>query len=116
MRRRDFLIASRPQRVRSAGAAGTPTDGSEVSTVSSPKRTAAIGCRTSRSASAPAQRRRRDRTVSNWIIIHWFELSSLILLGLNLWFIFTVLTVLRETNRWLAILSPVLAAPTSVAP
>ena len=43
--------------------------------------------------------------MDRWIVIHWFELSSLALLCLNLWFIFTVLNVLRETNRWLTILS-----------
>jgi hypothetical protein len=40
-----------------------------------------------------------------WIIIHWFELSTLVLLCLNLWFVSTVLNALRETNRWLAFLS-----------
>ena len=41
----------------------------------------------------------------HWIIIHWFELSTLVLLGLNLWFITAVLNALRETNRWLSFLS-----------
>jgi len=40
-----------------------------------------------------------------WIIIHWFELSTLVLLCLNLWFVSTVLNALRETNRWLVFLS-----------
>jgi hypothetical protein len=40
-----------------------------------------------------------------WIIIHWFELSTLTLLGLNLWFVSAVLNALRETNRWLSFLS-----------
>lgn len=40
-----------------------------------------------------------------WIIIHWFELSTLMLLCLNLWFISAVLSTLRETNRWLSFLS-----------
>jgi len=53
--------------------------------------------------------------VDHWIIVHWFELSALVLLCLNLWFVFTVLNVLRETNRWLAILSRVWAAQTSEA-
>ena len=40
-----------------------------------------------------------------WIIIHWFELSTLTLLSLNLWFVSAVLNALRETNRWLSFLS-----------
>ena len=48
--------------------------------------------------------------MDRWIILHWFELSCLLLLCLNLWFIFTALNVLRETNRWLAILSRAWAA------
>ena len=40
-----------------------------------------------------------------WVIIHWFELGTLILLCLNLWFVFSVLHALRETNRWLVFLS-----------
>jgi hypothetical protein len=45
--------------------------------------------------------------VDRWVILHWFELSTLILLCLNLWFLFKVLTVLKETNHWLAFLSRV---------
>jgi hypothetical protein len=41
----------------------------------------------------------------DWILIHWFELSTLILLCLNLWFVTAVLSTLRETNRWLSFLS-----------
>jgi hypothetical protein len=41
----------------------------------------------------------------SWIRIHWFELSTLILLALNLWFVSAVLNALRETNRWLSFLS-----------
>ena len=41
----------------------------------------------------------------NWVIIHWFELSTLVLLFLNLWFVSSVLGTIRETNRWLSILS-----------
>ena len=41
----------------------------------------------------------------HWIIIHWFELSTLALLILNLWFITSVLEVMRQTNRWLNFLS-----------
>jgi hypothetical protein len=40
-----------------------------------------------------------------WIIIHWFELSTLLLLCLNLWFLISVLNALHETNRWFAILA-----------
>jgi hypothetical protein len=42
-----------------------------------------------------------------WIIIHWFELSTLTLLCLNLWFVSAVLNALRETNRWLSFLSSI---------
>ena len=47
-------------------------------------------------------------TVSRWIVIHWFELSKLLLLCLNLWFLISVLNTLRETNRWFHILAPYL--------
>jgi hypothetical protein len=40
-----------------------------------------------------------------WILIHWFELSTLMLLCLNLWFVSAVLSTLRATNRWLSFLS-----------
>jgi hypothetical protein len=39
--------------------------------------------------------------VERWIIIHWFELATLALLGLNLWFVSAVLGVLRAVNNWL---------------
>ena len=42
-----------------------------------------------------------------WAIIHWFELGTLMLLCLNLWFVSSVLHALRETNRWLAFLTRV---------
>ena len=45
--------------------------------------------------------------MSNWVILHWFELGTLVLLCLNLWFVSTVLNALRETNRWIAFLSRV---------
>ena len=45
-----------------------------------------------------------------WIRLHWFELSALVLLGLNLWFVAKVLSILRAVQdslillaRWLAI-------------
>jgi hypothetical protein len=40
-----------------------------------------------------------------WVVIHWFELTTLVLLCLNLWFVSSVLQALRETNRWLAFLT-----------
>jgi hypothetical protein len=42
-----------------------------------------------------------------WVVLHWFELITLALLILNLWFVSSVLGVLRETNRWLTLLSRV---------
>jgi hypothetical protein len=39
--------------------------------------------------------------VERWIIIHWFELATLALLCLNLWFVSAVLAVLRAVNNWL---------------
>jgi hypothetical protein len=46
-----------------------------------------------------------DIGVEHWIRLHWFELSTLVLLCLNLWFITAVLNAMRENNRWLAFLS-----------
>ena len=43
--------------------------------------------------------------MTRWIVIHWFELSTLILLCLNLWFLASVLNTLHETNRWFSILA-----------
>ena len=40
-----------------------------------------------------------------WVVIHWFELATLIILFLNLWFVSSVLHALKETNRWLAFLT-----------
>ena len=45
--------------------------------------------------------------MDHWVVIHWFELSTLVLLGLNLWFVSSVLNALRETNRWLSFLSSI---------
>jgi hypothetical protein len=39
--------------------------------------------------------------VQRWIIIHWFELATLALLCLNLWFVTAVLSALRSVNNWL---------------
>ncbi|MBV8772001.1 MAG: hypothetical protein JO166_06690 [Deltaproteobacteria bacterium] len=36
-----------------------------------------------------------------WIRIHWFEIATLVLLGLNLWFVFAVLKMLRAVDHWL---------------
>lgn len=49
----------------------------------------------------------RGRQHVGWVIIHWFELGTLVLLCLNLWFVSLVLNALRETNRWLAFLTRV---------
>jgi hypothetical protein len=59
--------------------------------------------------------------MSTWVILHWFELGTLVLLCLNLWFVSTVLNALRETNRWIAFLSRVQweqaqGSPSSSAP
>ena len=43
--------------------------------------------------------------MSSWVTMHWFELGTLVLLCLNLWFVFVVLNALGETNRWIAFLS-----------
>jgi hypothetical protein len=49
----------------------------------------------------------RRHKVYVWVVLHWFELITLALLILNLWFVSSVLNVLRETNRWLTLLSRV---------
>jgi hypothetical protein len=49
----------------------------------------------------------RRHKVYVWVVLHWFELITLALLILNLWFVSSVLSVLRETNRWLTLLSRV---------
>jgi hypothetical protein len=43
--------------------------------------------------------------LDRWIVIHWFELTALALLCLNLWFVFEVLKVLRAVKDWLMILA-----------
>ena len=40
-----------------------------------------------------------------WIRIHWFELSVLVLLALNLWFVTKVLNVLRAVQDSLILLA-----------
>jgi len=42
--------------------------------------------------------------IAIWIRVHWFELSALALLGLNLWFVFQVLSVIRAVNEALIML------------
>ena len=41
----------------------------------------------------------------HWIRVHWFEVSALILLGLNLWFVIKVLSVLRAVQDSLILLA-----------
>jgi len=41
----------------------------------------------------------------HWIRLHWFELSALALLGLNLWFVIKVLSVLRAVQDGLILLA-----------
>ena len=43
--------------------------------------------------------------MGHWVVIHWFELGTLVLLSLNLWFVVSVLKVLQHTSRWLEFLS-----------
>jgi hypothetical protein len=50
-----------------------------------------------------------DMTVYRWIIIHWFELSVLVLLCVNLWHLVSVTSALRETNQWFSVLTSYLA-------
>ena len=43
--------------------------------------------------------------MEHWIRLHWFELSALLLLGLNLWFVIKVLGVLRAVQDSLMLLA-----------
>ena len=43
--------------------------------------------------------------MEHWIRLHWFELSALVLLGLNLWFVIKVLSVLRAVQDGLTLLA-----------
>jgi hypothetical protein len=54
-----------------------------------------------------ARQGQNGRLNVGWVIIHWFELGTLVLLCLNLWFVSSVLNALRETNRWLSFLTRV---------
>jgi hypothetical protein len=47
----------------------------------------------------------RGGFVYHWIRLHWFELSALVLLGLNLWFVIKVLSVLRAVQDGLILLA-----------
>jgi hypothetical protein len=47
----------------------------------------------------------RDCVVEHWIRIHWFELSALVLLALNLWFVIKVMSVLRAVQDSLILLA-----------
>ena len=44
-------------------------------------------------------------TFDRWIAIHWFELTTMVLLLLNLWFVFEVLKVLRAVKDALMLLA-----------
>ena len=41
----------------------------------------------------------------HWIRVHWFEVSALVLLALNLWFVIEVLSVLRAVQDGLILLA-----------
>jgi len=41
----------------------------------------------------------------HWIRVHWFEVSALVLLALNLWFVIQVLSVLRAVQDGLILLA-----------
>src|SRR6476660_4235208 len=61
-----------------------------------------------RAGHALVHKRSHERwNMSAWVILHWFELGTLILLCLNLWFVSSVLNALKETNRWIAFLTRV---------
>ena len=53
--------------------------------------------------------------MEHWIRLHWFELSALVLLGLNLWFVIKVLSVLRAVQDSLILLARWLDIPRSEA-
>jgi hypothetical protein len=43
--------------------------------------------------------------MEHWIRLHWFELSALVLLGLNLWFVIKVMSVLSAVQDSLILLA-----------
>ena len=49
--------------------------------------------------------RARSDVDFHWLRVHWFELSALLLLGLNLWFVIKVLSVLRAVQDSLMLLA-----------
>jgi hypothetical protein len=51
----------------------------------------------------------------HWVRLHWFELSALVLLGLNLWFVIKLLSVLRAVQDSLILLARWLDIPRSEA-
>ena len=51
----------------------------------------------------------------HWVRLHWFELSALVLLGLNLRFVIKVLSVLRAVQDSLILLARWLDIPRSEA-
>ena len=53
-----------------------------------------------------SERRSAERQIMyHWVRLHWFELSALVLLGLNLWFVIKVLSVLRAVQDSLILLA-----------
>jgi len=53
-----------------------------------------------------SERRSAERQIMyHWVRLHWFELSALVLLGLNLWFVIKVLSVLRAVEDSLILLA-----------
>jgi hypothetical protein len=51
----------------------------------------------------------------HWIRVHWFEVSALVLLGLNLWFVIKVLSVLWAVQDGLILRARIKLRPTAVA-
>ena len=63
-----------------------------------------------------SERRSAERQIMyHWVRLHWFELSALVLLGLNLWFVIKVLSVLRAVQDSLILLARWLDIPRSEA-
>ena len=53
-----------------------------------------------------SERRSAERQIMyNWVRLHWFELSALVLLSLNLRFVIKVLSVLRAVQDSLILLA-----------
>jgi len=63
-----------------------------------------------------SERRSAERQIMyNWVRLHWFELSALVLLSLNLRFVIKVLSVLRAVQDSLILLARWLDIPRSEA-